>query len=60
MFGCFKAMSVNEQPMLKLRDFIAGMQGRGGSLFKEGLVIPEGTGYIDLGDDDEEELEVIV
>lgn len=38
--------------MAKIHTFIAMMKNKGGSLFRDGLVVPEDNGEVILGDDD--------
>lgn len=44
---------MNEDPLADIRAFIAKMEGQEGSLFRDGLVIPEGPDDVDFGDDDD-------
>ncbi|KAH8903735.1 hypothetical protein BR93DRAFT_981078 [Coniochaeta sp. PMI_546] len=48
------ALAVDDDPQARLRAFLASMENKGGSLFRDGLEIPEDNGEVDMGDWDDE------
>lgn len=56
----FAALSVNEDPRRDMLAFLERMKDQGGSLFRDGLVIPEGPEEVESGEMDEDsDLEII-
>ncbi|KAB5533413.1 hypothetical protein GE09DRAFT_1250651, partial [Coniochaeta sp. 2T2.1] len=61
MVTMFRRMALGQNVMAEMRAFIASMEGKPGSLFRDGLVIPEDDGTLDYGDDDEDgDLKIIL
>lgn len=60
MAGCFTAVSFDKDAMVKLRAFVRSMEGKEGTLFRDGLKIPQDSGEVEVGDGVVEDLEIIM
>lgn len=52
LIAMLSGLNLEEDSMAKIHAFIAMMKNNGGSLFRDGLVIPEDNGEVMLGDED--------